>query len=260
MSKLISLSAQSLTLAAALLVSTTAYSTTIIDTYHGGMDPQNYGDVIEDSSLSASLFDTYSLTASITGTILNVSIHTAFAGNAGVYTNYAANGIGYGDLFISTSWNPYGSAPYSEDNHTNGTVWEYGFNLHNRWSNSGGYGVLYQLNAGNNDSDIKMSNEFMSSGYYRKEQEVAVDTSSYTTQAITRGGWSVDEGNDLINFSIDIEGTSLLGSSNLAFHWGPTCANDVIEGEMPNPVPVPAAAWLFASGLLGLAGVSRRKK
>ena len=28
----------------------------------------------------------------------------------------------------------------------------------------------------------------------------------------------------------------------------------------PNPVPVPAAVWLFGSGLLGLIGISRRKK
>lgn len=28
----------------------------------------------------------------------------------------------------------------------------------------------------------------------------------------------------------------------------------------PGPIPVPAAAWLFGSGLLGLVGVSRRRK
>jgi hypothetical protein len=39
-------------------------------------------------------------------------------------------------------------------------------------------------------------------------------------------------------------------------------------GEVPDPdsafggtvVPVPAAVWLFGSGLLGLVGVARRKK
>ena len=31
-------------------------------------------------------------------------------------------------------------------------------------------------------------------------------------------------------------------------------------GVRPNQVPVPAAAWLFGSGLLGLIGVARRKK
>jgi hypothetical protein len=31
-------------------------------------------------------------------------------------------------------------------------------------------------------------------------------------------------------------------------------------GEEVSPVPVPAAAWLFGSGLLGLARVVRRKQ
>lgn len=30
--------------------------------------------------------------------------------------------------------------------------------------------------------------------------------------------------------------------------------------EIPAPVPVPAAVWLFASGLIGLVGVARRKR
>lgn len=30
--------------------------------------------------------------------------------------------------------------------------------------------------------------------------------------------------------------------------------------KIDSPIPVPAAAWLFGSGLLGLAGVARRKK
>ena len=31
-------------------------------------------------------------------------------------------------------------------------------------------------------------------------------------------------------------------------------------GPGTNPIPVPAAAWLFGSGLLGLAGIARRRK
>jgi hypothetical protein len=43
--------------------------------------------------------------------------------------------------------------------------------------------------------------------------------------------------------------------------WLLTAAGDLtytIPGSAP-PVPLPAAAWLFASGLLGLAGVGRRR-
>jgi len=34
-----------------------------------------------------------------------------------------------------------------------------------------------------------------------------------------------------------------------------TCANDVIRGA---PVPIPTAAWLLGSGLVGLVGIRRR--
>ena len=34
----------------------------------------------------------------------------------------------------------------------------------------------------------------------------------------------------------------------------------VRDGDVPPVVPIPAAVWLFASGLLGLAGFARRKK
>jgi len=32
------------------------------------------------------------------------------------------------------------------------------------------------------------------------------------------------------------------------------------ESFVNNPVPVPAAIWLFGSGLLGLVGIARRKR
>ena len=33
-----------------------------------------------------------------------------------------------------------------------------------------------------------------------------------------------------------------------------------ITSYTPSAIPVPAAVWLFGSGLLGLVGVARRKK
>jgi hypothetical protein len=33
-----------------------------------------------------------------------------------------------------------------------------------------------------------------------------------------------------------------------------------ITGNSTAPVPLPAAVWLFGSGLMGLVGVSRRRK
>jgi len=49
-------------------------------------------------------------------------------------------------------------------------------------------------------------------------------------------------------------------SCNVSWNFGTTqLVVDVQTVEVP-PVPVPAAAWLFGSGLLGLAGVMRRQK
>ena len=42
-------------------------------------------------------------------------------------------------------------------------------------------------------------------------------------------------------------------------NFGPIAMN-YVGGVATNPVPVPAAVWLFGSGLLGLVGVARSKK
>jgi hypothetical protein len=48
------------------------------------------------------------------------------------------------------------------------------------------------------------------------------------------------------------------GSDELITDWALTSESG--EFGFYNPVPVPAALWLFGSGLLGLIGISRRKK
>ncbi len=65
-------------------------------------------------------------------------------------------------------------------------------------------------------------------------------------------------GQDRINFSADdiwinMSGLSLYGSNGFL-------DLDFTTSASVSTVPVPAAAWLFGSGLLGLAGLARRKK
>jgi len=62
---------------------------------------------------------------------------------------------------------------------------------------------------------------------------------------------------------IDLNGIDLSGAGGVTVVLGvgldQGSADFALAGALA-PVPVPAAVWLFGSGLLGLAGVARRKK
>lgn len=247
--------------AAALAISAVSFSVnsaTISDNYIGA-DAHGWGDVIGASSD----FDIMSVDVLLSGSTLTVNVFTNFAGKGddGLFAAYTGgNGIGYGDLFLSSVWTPDGSAPYTTDDASTGTVWQYGFSLDNRWMSEGtaGTGTLYSLNSSDNHSDIMMSDDFLTGATYRNGQEVAVDTAAGNVTALNTGAWSIDAANSMISFEVDLTGSTLLSASEIALHWGPTCANDVIEGVAP--VPVPAAVWLFVSGMAGLFGISLRKR
>jgi hypothetical protein len=235
---------------------------TIMDSYIGAND-HGYGDVIG----NVNNFQINYMDATLEGTILTVSVNTTFAGKGGdgLFSSLTAGatGIGYGDLFLSSAWTPNGdgSQNYINDDASNGTVWTYGYSLDDRWMSeaSAGTGALYSLGSTDNDADIQMADDFLTGGYFRNGQEVAVDrTSPGATALSTTGSWSIT-GNS-VDFVIDLAGTDLLNGSEIALRWEFTCANDVIEGSIPvSAVPVPAAVWLFGSGLIGLAAVGRRR-
>lgn len=241
----------SVLLAVAMMQTAHAVPTTILDTYMGG-DDHGHGDVIG----SANKFDIHSMGVERTGNMLSVSINTNFAGRGddGLFSGITSNGrgIGYGDLFLSNSWTPFGTAPYQQDNFSNGTSWSHAFSLDDRWSD-GGTGSLYSLNG--DGSDILFSENLMSGGIFRNGQAVAVDSAN--KQALT-GGISWDVASSSINFMFDLTGTGLENSDTIALRWQMTCANDVIEGEY-TAVPEPAMLGLLALGLIGV-GVSAHKK
>ncbi|MCP5199549.1 MAG: PEP-CTERM sorting domain-containing protein [Gammaproteobacteria bacterium] len=256
---------------------------TIADGYHGS-NGHGYNDVIS-SAAQYNLFNIDRAEMSLAGSVLTVDIFTGFAGAGDQklysgYTNKTASkingisqGIGYGDLFLASSWSPYGTAPYNGDDNSNGTVWEYGLSFDvSRWSDGPSTVSLYSL-SGTNDQNTLLSQDFMSGATYRNGQEVAVDRASNTVSDTgIDGTFSVVDGSK-VTFTVDLAGTSLWNNWNplpgainsLALHWAMSCANDVIEGEasFTNPpppntsVPEPAALGLT---MLGLAGAARRRR
>lgn len=265
-------------LALSTLCAASAYAlptVTIDDTYQGS-DDHGWGDRIgnhktnntTDDLLGGYTFEIHNMMVNLTGNILTVQVNTNYAGHAGLY------GTGYGDLFLSTVWTPFGVAPYPNDDNSTGTKWTYGFSLDgdtynssndivknssDRFSNNtGGNGKLYRLSGSNDDNAILSDN--ITGGTFRNGQEVVIDRTSNTVQDTgTTGTWEIsdDDANDYIKFTIDLTGTALIGSSEIALHWGMTCGNDTIEGAYA--VPEPGILAILMSGLAGIAVVRRRE-
>jgi hypothetical protein len=244
----------------AMLAAAGAHAGGISDTgvnAYWGADGHGLGDVI-----GGSTYDINGATITRVNNVLTVTIATNFAGHAGTSPTAAPGGIGYGDVFLSQVWNPFGSdANHVNDNAANGTKWTYGLSLDNRLSNTGGSFTLYQLNGATNSSNILNSDSFITCGSnctYRNGQAVAVKTSSSTVKNTgVTGLWTVTA-NQQIQFSINVASTDLMNFSSFAMHWGETCQNDVVEG-ITRVVPLPGSAPLVAIGLSAMLVLRRRR-
>lgn len=83
-----------------------------------------------------------------------------------------------------------------------------------------------------------------------------------TASSSSAGDLALFTGPGIINLDVFAKGTSSgNGGGNLTTQFVTNAAADVtVTYNYTSPVPVPAAVWLFGSGLLGLVGVARHKK
>lgn len=267
MKRLLSAAIASLALTTGGVANAGAFADTITDNYWGS-DAHGLNDVIGD----ANVYDINSAKITRVNDVLTITINTKFAGKAksdlwAYKENNVAKGIGYGDVFLSDTWNPVGTASdhYAADNASNSTIWDYGFSLDDRWNNNGGSFTLYKLKGATNALNTKNSESYINctnNCIYRNGQEVAVNTAANNLANVSNtgktGSWTVVNGQSL-QFTINVSGTDLATFSSLAMHWGETCQNDVIEGVV-RLTPLPGTLPLLALGLAGLAVMRRRRQ
>lgn len=251
---------------AVFALTTTASAKPIVDNYWGS-DSHGRGDVVGHESD----FDVFRASLELHGNALTVRIKTNFAGKAGNvgFAQYTRGdrGIGYGDLFLSSGWSPFGDGPeYRRDDASNGNHWAYGFALDDPFSSSGGSGTVYALAApedGDNNPSVLRADYFMACGgrcIFRDGQAVAVDEQALGEEAaVGSGEWTV--GPDFLKFTVYNVRNLDLDLGSVGLHWTMYCANDVIEGDPDLTVPAPDTASLVLLGLalLGLGCCRRRR-
>ena len=248
-----------------------AYS--ISDNYYGGTPTDiKSGNKNRDVIGDKNYYDISGMDVNFQGNIMTVDIFSTFFSKLGTNKVWTDN-TKLGDLFISTTgWNPFGSQSdyYSNDKYGNtGTNWNFAVVLDkhvptsNKDSTRSGTVSLYAVKDGN----IILSSAPHGS-IYREGQMVQFDPNK-NVMPITTGTWNITDvkGTSYDELSITLDFEDLLknapsGTNNWGFHWAATCANDVIEGKAPTPVPLPEPSVLLLTGLglLGSGGFLRKRR
>lgn len=120
-------------------------------------------------------------------------------------------------------------------------------------------------------SDPLLVNNGLNTGVDTVDIDLAAGSDYTATSVVSSGSITLFNDNEFVVVTTDTSGTWYepidwfvaapnTNIYNIIFSNGAVLQIDAVASNPPAEIPVPAAVWLFGSGLLGLVGVARRKK
>ena len=120
-------------------------------------------------------------------------------------------------------------------------------------------------------SDPLLVNNGLNTGVDTVDIDLAAGSDYTATSVVSTDSITLFNDNEFVVVTTDTSGTWYepidwfvaapnTNIYNIIFANGAVLQIDAVASNLPSEIPVPAAVWLFGSGLLGLAGVARRKK
>ena len=213
-----------------------------------------------------------SISLAVTTLVFSVSANSAVitidAVNGGWYqsggNNSGTNSNTYTDAGLYHSWLGFDITGVDLSNVTSATI-----NIYNAPQSPGGNFTLYDVTSNDNDLGIVNSaviyndlatGDILGSGFASPD---AVANGGLNTAGLINLSSQIDSYWAVGIFANDGTGngvTGLFGWNNGMRTPGQYEYSLTIETSEISAVPVPAAVWLFGSGLIGLVGLARRKK